>query len=214
MFYETRKNDHGLPRDPFKAIVAPRPVGWITSMNAKGEINLAPYSFFNAVSDNPPIVLFSSEGRKDSLVFIEETQEFVCNLATLDLLQAVVTTGVSFPRGVNEMIEAGLEPAPARLVRPPRVKASPCALECKLLQIVDLNDLDGRPSRRHVVIGQVIGIHIDERFLKDGRVDTAAMQPIARCGYSDYAVVDKVIPVVRPQKPADARPAVKVDAAE
>ena len=90
MFYDPRKNDHGLPRDPFKAIVSPRPVGWITSMNAKGEINLAPYSFFNAVSDDPPIVLFSSDGRKDSLVFVEETKEFVCNLANLDLLDAVV----------------------------------------------------------------------------------------------------------------------------
>jgi flavin reductase (DIM6/NTAB) family NADH-FMN oxidoreductase RutF len=194
--------------------VAPRPVGWITSMNLKGEINLAPYSFFNAVSDQPPIVLFSSEGRKDSLVFVEETKEFVCNLANLDLLKAVVTTGISFPRGVNEMIEAGLEPAPSRLVRPPRVKASPCALECKLLQIVDMHDLDGKASHRHVVFGQVVGIHIDERFLKDGRLDTAAMQPIARCGYSDYAVVDKVIPVVRPQKPTDARPDVKATAAE
>ena len=85
MFYDTAKNDHGLPRDPFKAIVAPRPIGWITSMSAKGEINLAPYSFFNAVSDEPPIVLFSSEGLKDSLIFIEETREFVCNLATFDL---------------------------------------------------------------------------------------------------------------------------------
>jgi len=214
MFYETSKNDHGLPRDPFKAIVAPRPVGWITSMSRKGEINLAPYSFFNAVSDEPPMVLFSSEGRKDSLIFIEETKEFVCNLANLDLLKAVVTTGISFPRGVNEMIEAGLEPAPSRLVRPPRVKASPCALECKLLQIIDMNDLDGKPAHRHIVFGQVVGIHIDERFLKDGRLDTAAMQPIARCGYSDYAVVDKVIPVVRPQKPTDARPEVKVTAAE
>ena len=214
MFYDTAKNDHGLPRDPFKAIVAPRPVGWITSMNLKGEINLAPYSFFNAVSDEPPMVLFSSEGRKDSLVFVEETKEFVCNLANLDLLKAVVTTGISFPRGVNEMIEAGLEPAPSRLVRPPRVKASPCALECKLLQVVDMHDLDGKPSHRHVVFGQVVGIHIDERFLKDGRLDTAAMQPIARCGYSDYAVVDKVIPVVRPRKPTDARPDVKVTAAE
>jgi len=92
MFYDTRKNDHGLPRDPFKAIVAPRPIGWITSMSAKGEINLAPYSFFNAVSDEPPIVLFSSEGRKDSLVFIEETGEFVCNLATFELRAAVVAT--------------------------------------------------------------------------------------------------------------------------
>jgi flavin reductase (DIM6/NTAB) family NADH-FMN oxidoreductase RutF len=214
MFYDPRKNDHGLPRDPFKAIVSPRPVGWITSMSAKGEINLAPYSFFNAVSDSPPVVLFSSEGRKDSLVFVEETKEFVCNLAVLDLLNAVVTTGISFPRGVNEMIEAGLEPAPSRFVRPPRVKASPCALECKLLQIVDIDDLDGRPSGRHVAFGQVVGIHIDDRFIKDGRLDTAAMQPIARCGYADYAVVDKVIPVVRPRKPEDGRPTVKATAAE
>src|SRR5437899_8174971 len=119
MFYETATNNHGLRHNPLKAIVAPRPIGWITSMSAKGEVNLAPYSFFNAVSDDPPIVLFSSDGRKDSLVFVEETKEFVCNLANLDLLNAVVTTGISFPRGVNEMIEAGLEPAPSRLVRPP-----------------------------------------------------------------------------------------------
>jgi flavin reductase (DIM6/NTAB) family NADH-FMN oxidoreductase RutF len=210
MFYDTRKNDHGLPRDPFKAIVAPRPIGWITSMSAKGEINLAPYSFFNAVSDNPPIVLFSSEGRKDSLAFIEETKEFVCSLAVLDLLNAVVTTGIEFPRGINEMEQAGLASAPSRLVRPPRVAASPCALECKLLQIVALNDLDGRPAHRHVAFGQVIGIHIDDRFIKDGRLDTAAMQPIARCGYADYAVVDKVIPVARPRDV----PTIKTHAAE
>jgi flavin reductase (DIM6/NTAB) family NADH-FMN oxidoreductase RutF len=202
MFYEPHKNDHGLPRDPFKAIVAPRPVGWITSVNAQGEINLAPYSFFNAVSDQPPIVLFSSEGYKDSLVFILETKEFVCNLATLDHLEAVVTTGVSFPRGVNEMTEAGLAPAASRLVRPPRVAAAPCALECRLLQVLDLNDLDGKPAHRHVVFGQVIGVHIDERFIRNGRVDTAAMAPIARCGYADYAVVDRVIPMVRPKPQA------------
>ena len=126
MFYDTRKNDHGLPRDPFKAIVAPRPIGWITSMSAKGEINLAPYSFFNAVSDDPPIVLFSSEGRKDSLVFVEETREFVCNLATFDLRAAVVATSANFPRGVNEMAEAGLPAAASRLVRPPRIAAAAC----------------------------------------------------------------------------------------
>jgi flavin reductase (DIM6/NTAB) family NADH-FMN oxidoreductase RutF len=125
MFYETAKNDHGLPRNPFKAIVAPRPIGWITSMSAKGEINLAPYSFFNAVSDDPPIVLFSSEGPKDSLIFVEETQEFVCSLATFDLRDAMVETSGQFPRGVNEMEQSGLTPAPSRLVRPPRVAASP-----------------------------------------------------------------------------------------
>jgi flavin reductase (DIM6/NTAB) family NADH-FMN oxidoreductase RutF len=130
MFYDTAKNDHGLPRDPFKAIVAPRPIGWITSMSAKGEINLAPYSFFNAVSDDPPIVLFSSEGPKDSLVFVRETGEFVCSLATFELRAAVVATSAQFPRGVNEMKEAALAPAPCRIVRPPRVAASPRTRAC------------------------------------------------------------------------------------
>jgi flavin reductase (DIM6/NTAB) family NADH-FMN oxidoreductase RutF len=200
MFYDTAKNDHGLPRDPFKAIVAPRPIGWITSMSAKGEINLAPYSFFNAVSDEPPIVIFASDGIKDSVVFVQETGEFVCNLATFDLRDAVVQTGIEFPRGVNEMKEAGLDPAPCRLVRPPRVAASPCALECKLLQIVHLAELDGA-SHRHVVFGKVVGVHIDDRFIKNGRLDTAAMQPIARCGYADYAVLDRVFQMTR-QSPA------------
>ena len=196
MFYEPAKNNHGLPRDPFKAIVAPRPIGWITSMSAKGEINLAPYSFFNGVSDHPPIVLFSSEGPKDSLIFVEETREFVSSLATFDLRKEVVDR--EYPRGVNEMIEAGLEPAPSRLVRPPRVAASPCALECRLLEIVPLKDLAGRPVARTVVFGQVVGIHIDDRFIKNGRLDTAAMQPIARCSYADYAVVDKVFAMAFP----------------
>jgi flavin reductase (DIM6/NTAB) family NADH-FMN oxidoreductase RutF len=202
MFYETATNKHGLPRDPFKAIVAPRPIGWITSMSASGEINLAPYSFFNAVSDKPPIVLFSCEGPKDSLAFVEETKEFVCSLATYDLRTAMVNTGYDFPRGVNEMREVGLEPAPSRLVRPPRVAAAPCALECKLLQIIDMMALDGTPAHRHVVFGQVVGIHIDDRYIKDGRLDTAAMAPIARCGYHDYAVVDKIFSLTPNAAPA------------
>jgi len=130
--------------------------------------------------------------------FVEETKEFVCNLATFDLRAAVVETSAQFPRGVNEMEQSGLAPAPCRLIRPPRVAASPCALECKLLQIIDLKDLDGKPADRFVVLGQVVGIHIDERFIKDGRLDTAALQPLARCGYADYAVVDKVFAIARP----------------
>ena len=213
MFYEPDRRDTTLlPHDPFKAIVAPRPIGWVTSIDRNGNVNLAPYSYFNGVNSRPNLVMFASEGQKDSVSFIADTKEFVCNLAILDLIAAVVTTGISYPRGINEMIEAGLEPVPSRLVRPPRVKASPCALECKLLQIVDLKDLDGQPAHRHVAFGQVVGIHIDDRFIKDGRLDTAAMRPIARCGYADYAVVDKVIPVVRPQTPADAK--TKVQAAE
>ena len=200
MFYATDKNDHGLPHDPFKAIVAPRPIGWITSMSAAGDINLAPYSFFNGLNSRPPVVFFSSEGRKDSVAFIEETREFVCNLATYDLRDAMNQTSAPFPRGVDEMAAVGLAPAPSRLVKPPRVAAAPCALECRLLQIVPLADLDGRDLDTHVVIGQVVGVHIDDRFLRDGLLDTAAMKPIARCGYHDYAMVDAVFSLQRPTR--------------
>jgi flavin reductase (DIM6/NTAB) family NADH-FMN oxidoreductase RutF len=199
MFYDTRKNDHGLPYNPFKAIVAPRPIGWITSMNATGEINLAPYSFFNGITDHPPIVMFSSEGPKDSAAFVEETREFVCSLATYDLRAAMNETSAPLPRGVNEMHAAGLAPAPSRLVKPPRVAASPCALECRWLKTVKLDDIDGRALDRYVVFGQVIGVYIDDRFLKNGMLDTAAMKPIARCGYDQYAVVEEVFAMQRPK---------------
>jgi flavin reductase (DIM6/NTAB) family NADH-FMN oxidoreductase RutF len=188
MFYETSKNNHGLPHDPFKAIVAPRPIGWITSMSARGEINLAPYSYFNGVCSQPPVVMFASEGRKDTLTFIEESKEFVCSLATWELRERMNQTSAPYPRGVNEMEKAGLEAAPSRLVGPPRVAASPCALECKWLQTVNLTDTEGRPLDRHVVFGQVVGVHIDDRFLRDGLLDTAAMRPIARAGYHEYFV--------------------------
>jgi flavin reductase (DIM6/NTAB) family NADH-FMN oxidoreductase RutF len=188
MFYETARRNHGLPHDPFKAIVAPRPIGWITSMSATGEINLAPYSFFNGVSSEPPIVMFSSEGYKDSVAFIEQTREFVCNVATYEMRQPMVETSGHYPRGVNEMERAGIAPAPARLVKPPRVAAAPCALECKLLQVVRLADIDGNVLDQYVVFGQVVGVHIDDRFIKDGLLDTAAMMPIARAGYRDYFV--------------------------
>ncbi len=200
MFYDARKNDHGLPHDPFKAIVAPRPIGWISSMSKTGEINLAPYSYFNGVLSRPPVVMFSSEGRKDSLAFISESREFVCNLATWDLREAMNATSAPFARGVNEMERAGLQAAPSRLVRPPRVAASPCALECRLLQIVEPNDLDGRPLDCHIIIGQVVGVHIEDRFIKNGLLDTAAMKPIARCGYHNYAVVESEFAMIRPTR--------------
>jgi len=198
MFYATATNDHGLPHDPFKAIVAPRPIGWISSISASGALNLAPYSYFNGVSSRPPIVCFSSEGRKDSVHFAEETAEFVCNLSTWDLRLAMNETSAPYPRGVDEMRAAGLTPAPSRLVRPPRVAEAPCALECKWLQTLTLRDLDGRPLDRHVVFGQVVGVHIADRFIRNGRLDTAAMKPIARCGYDEYAVVEAVFSMVRP----------------
>jgi flavin reductase (DIM6/NTAB) family NADH-FMN oxidoreductase RutF len=199
MFYDARKNDHGLPYNPFKAIVTPRPIGWVTTMSAKGEINLAPYSFFNGVTDRPPIVMVSSEGRKDSVAFVEETKEFVCNLANWDLREQMNETSAPLPRGTNEMEAAGLSSAPSHFVKPPRVAEAPCALECKWLQTIQLDDVEGRQLERYVVFGQVIGVYINDRFIKDGKLDTAAMQPIARCGYDQYAVVDKVFAMRRPK---------------
>ncbi len=193
MFYEPEKRDTSLlPYDPFKAIVAPRPIGWVTSMSTKGEINLAPYSFFNGVNSKPNLVMFGSEGRKDSVAFIEETKEFVCNLATYDLRDSMNETAAPLARGVNEMVRAGLAPAPSRLVKPPRVATAPCALECKLVRIVPMTTHDGAPVDCHVVFGQVVGVHIDDRFIVNGLLDTAAMRPIARCGYDQYAVVESV----------------------
>ena len=198
MFYTTEKNDHGLPHDPFKAIIAPRPIGWVTSMSASGAINLAPYSFFNGIKSRPPMVMFASEGRKDSLEFVEETKEFVCNLATWDLRDQMNHTSAPYPRGVNELTEAGLTAAPCRLVKVPRVAEAPCALECKWLQTVELKDIDGRAMDGWVVFGQVVGVHIDERYIRDGLLDTAAMKPIARGGYHDYSVLTESFTMRRP----------------
>jgi flavin reductase (DIM6/NTAB) family NADH-FMN oxidoreductase RutF len=199
MFYEPDERDKRLlPNDPFKAIVAPRPIGWVTSMSAKGEINLAPYSFFNGVNSTPNLVMFASEGMKDSVSFIAETEEFVCNLATWELRAQMNATSAPLPRGINEMERAGLAPAPSRLVKPPRVAAAPCALECRLVKIVDLTTYDAKPVDSHVVIGQVVGVYIDDRFIVDGRLDTAALKPIARCGYDQYAVVESLFAMQRP----------------
>src|SRR5262249_36983032 len=206
MFYTTDANDHGLPHDPFMAIAAPRPIAWISSISRTGAVNLAPYSYSNGVSSRPPVVCFSSEGRKDSVTFIEETGEFVCNIATWDLRAAMNVTSAPFPRGVDELREAGLTPAPSRLIKPPRVAEAPCALECKWLHTLTLRDLDGRPLDRHVAFGQVVGVHIDDRFIANGKLATAAMKPIARCGYDQYAVVDAVFAMTRPEV-AEAAPA-------
>lgn len=188
MFYDTAKRDHGLPHDPFKALVAPRPIGWITTISARGEVNLSPYSFFNAVADRPPMVAFSSAGKKDAVTFVEETGEFVCNFASYDLREAMNATSAPLPRGESEMTHAGLASAPSRLVKPPRVAQAPAALECRWLKTVPLEPLGGGEASYHLVIGQVVGVYIEDRFIVDGFVDTAAMQPITRAGYREYFV--------------------------
>lgn len=197
MFYRPT-DGHGLPHDPFKAIVAPRPIGWITALSAKGEVNLAPYSYFNAVSSSPPMVVFSSEGRKDAVSFIAETKEFTCSLATKALAGQMNMTSAPLARGVNEYLHAGLEMAESQVVKAPRVAASPAALECRLLSIQELQDLDGNPTDRWLVLGQVVGVFIADGFLTNGRFDTALAQPLARCGYHDYAAVESVFPIIRP----------------
>jgi flavin reductase (DIM6/NTAB) family NADH-FMN oxidoreductase RutF len=189
MFYDVAKRNHGLPHDPFKALVAPRPIGWITAVNSRGDVNLSPYSFFNAVSDRPPMVAFSSEGMKDAVSFIGETGEFVCNLATWDLREAMNMTSAPLPRGRSEMEFAGLAAAPSQFVKPPRVADAPAALECRHLQTVPLVPLDGGDAPYFLVVGQVVGVYIDDRFIIDGIVDTAARRPITRAGYRDYFVV-------------------------
>jgi flavin reductase (DIM6/NTAB) family NADH-FMN oxidoreductase RutF len=202
VFYEPAARDRTLlPHDPFKAIIAPRPIGWISTLDAGGTANLAPYSFFNAVADRPPIVMFSSAGMKDSATHALARGEFVWNLATWDLREAMNRSSAELARGRSEFSFAELEQAPSRLVAPPRVAATPVALECVVTQTLELTDAAGAASDRHLVFGQVVGVHLDERFiLPDGRVDTAGMRPIARGGYLDeYSVVDEVFHMARPR---------------
>lgn len=199
LFFEPHQRDKGLfPHDPFKALVVPRPIGWIATVSARGELNLAPYSYFNAFSSHPPIVGFSSEGEKDSSTFAMETGEFTWSMATWELREPMNASAASLPRGQSEFAHARLETAPSRLVAPPRVAASPAAFECKVTEMVKLRDLDGSDSGRRLVLGRVVGVHIDERFVKAGRVDAAAMRPIARGGYDEYSVVEKVFSMPRP----------------
>ncbi|NYT74990.1 flavin reductase family protein [Halomonas sp. QX-2] len=199
MFYEPSAG-HGLAYDPFKAIIAPRPIGWISTLTDEGVPNLAPYSFFNAMSSRPPMVGFTSEGMKDSPRNAQATREFVYNLATMPLSQAMSESSASLPHGENEFDYAGLEMAPSRLVKPPRVARAPAALECRTVHYSELLDLDGKPTDRYLVIGQVVGVYINEEYIRDGRFDTVAAQSLARCGYRDYAVVERVFELLRPDE--------------
>lgn len=197
MFYEPAAG-HGLPHDPFKAIVAPRPIGWISTLDAAGRPNLAPYSFFNGVCGSPPMVMFSSEGRKHSVLNAETSGEFVCNFVGLALKDAMNRTSAPVGPEVDEFELAGLEATPCRLVSPPRVAAAPAALECRTLSVTELVDLDGRSTGRYVTIGQVVGVHIADAFLVDGMFDTAKAEALARCGYMDYAAVTGMFQLTRP----------------
>jgi flavin reductase (DIM6/NTAB) family NADH-FMN oxidoreductase RutF len=201
MFYDPLKKDHGLPHTPLNALVAPRPIGWITTLSRDGVVNLAPFSYFNLVSGDPPVVMFAcsprpDNRRKDSQVNAEQTGEFVFNLATWDLREQMNLTASIEEPDFDELQAAGLTPARSELVRPPRVAESPVHFECRYLQTVDMPP-SAAGHYASVVIGQVIGIHIDDSVIVDGIVDVAKMRPIARLGYNDYVVVTELFTMPR-----------------
>src|SRR3954466_2430493 len=202
MYYDPRRNDHGLPRSPMLALVVPRPIGWISTVSRSGIVNLAPYSFFNLVSGTPPFVMFSSKPRKDSQRNAEETGEFVCNIATYDLREVVNASSTEWGPAVSEPERIGLEMAPCREVKPPRVARSPVALECKYFKTVELISQDGTKNMSSVIIGEVVGIHIDDSTIVNGHVDVTRMQPLARLGYLDYCRVTEFFAIHRPAVPA------------
>lgn len=200
-FYEPRLG-HGLPHDPFNAIVGPRPIGWISTRSAKGVPNLAPYSFFNGFNYTPPIVGFSSIGHKDSLRNIEETGSFVWNLVTRPLAEAMNQTCADVGPEVNEFELAGLTAAPSRIVDVPRVADSPVAFECRCTQIVQLEGIDKQKINTWMVFGEVVGIHIEEHMLNNGIYDTARAGHIVRGGGpADYFTIgpDQLFLMRRPK---------------
>ena len=200
IFYEPGGHDREqLAHDPFKALVGPRPIGWISTVDGAGAVNLAPYSFFNAFGERPPFLAFSSMGAKDSATFAAQVREFVWNLVTEELAEAMNETSAPLARRASEFERAGLEMAPSRIVAAPRVASARCAMECRVSDRLQLRDLDGRATDQHLVVGQVVGVHLDEDAIVDGAVDTARLRPVARLGGpADYAVVERVFRMVRP----------------
>jgi flavin reductase (DIM6/NTAB) family NADH-FMN oxidoreductase RutF len=201
MYYDPRRGSHGLSHNPMTALVVPRPIGWISTVSRAGVVNLAPYSFFNVVSGAPPFVMFASKPRKDSQRNAEETGEFVYNMATYELREAVNLSSTEWGPGISEPARIGLEMARCHNVKPPRVARSPVALECKYFKTVELISSDGTRNQSSVVIGEVVGIHIDDSVIVNGHVDVTRMHPLARLGYMDYCAVNELFAIQRPAVP-------------
>jgi flavin reductase (DIM6/NTAB) family NADH-FMN oxidoreductase RutF len=200
-FYEPRQG-HGLPHDPFNSIVGPRPIGWISTCAADGTLNLAPYSFFNAFNYTPPIIGFASIGRKDSVRNAEATGEFVWNLVTRPLAEAMNLTCAAAPPEVDEFVLAGLTPAPSRLVQVPRVGESPVAFECRVTQVLQLRDAAGHEVPTWLTFGEVVAVHIAKALLPGGVYDTAAARPVLRGGGpADYFELGDRFTLRRPAWP-------------
>jgi flavin reductase (DIM6/NTAB) family NADH-FMN oxidoreductase RutF len=190
-FYQP-KEGHGLAHDPFNAIIAPRPIGWISTKSKEGVLNVAPYSFFNALNYTPPIIGFSSVGAKDSLRNAQETGEFCWNLVSKPLVNAMNTTSAPLPPEQSEFLEAGLETAPSKIIDAPRVKVSPVSFECKVTDIVQLKDANGAQCESWFVMGEVVGVHINSTLIVDGVYKTLLGEPVMRGGGAgDYYTVDE-----------------------
>lgn len=199
MFYEPR-NGHGLPHNPFNAIVTPRPIGWISTRSADGIDNLAPYSFFNAVAYTPPQVMFAStsskpdqDDTKDSVANIRDTGVFCVNVVSYELRDAMNKTSATLPKDMDEFDAAGLEKAESQIINCPRVAIAPATFECRLTQIVQL---EGQSN--HAVFGEVVGVHMNDEFIEDGKFDVIKFIPLSRLGYRDYSMVDKTFTLARP----------------
>lgn len=195
MFYRPGEG-HGLPHDPFKAIVVPRPIGWVSTLDAKGRPNLAPYSFFNGCGDHPPLVMFAQSGRKtreegekDSISNIRATGEFACSVVSHALRDAMNASTASVPAGVDEFALAGLTRGAGRAIAAPHVAEAPAVLECRMVKIIDDLPTMRAGSANIIVIGEVVGVHIRDEALKDGILDVLAYNPVARMGYKDYTTV-------------------------
>ncbi|MFK5979352.1 MAG: flavin reductase family protein [Rhizobiaceae bacterium] len=198
MFYSTKDNNHGLSHNPFKAIVAPRPIGWISTLSKEGFPNLAPYSFFNAIGANPDLIMFSSGGWKDSATNARDTGEFVYNYVGQDLVNVMNETSVDAPHNTSEFEYADIASAPSEMVKPARVRDTCAALECKVTQIIETVDIDGNKTNDIVVIGQVMGIYIDDRVITDGRFDVNIAKPVTRLGYMDFKGHGEIFELLRP----------------
>ena len=199
MEYDVEARDRAVLRhDPLKAIVAPRPIGWMTTVSAAGVVNLAPYSFFNQMHTQPAILAFGSDGRKDTIRNLEEVGEFVWNLVSHAQREAMNASSASFAREMSEPEAVGIAMAASRRVRPPRVAASPAALECRLVEIVRLKRASGEPLDGWMALGEVVAVHIDDAAIREGRVDTRVLDPIMRAGYADYVRMGEMFEMIRP----------------
>ncbi len=199
MFYIPENRDPSLKHDPVKAIVAPRPIGWISTLSKKGVANLAPYSFFNAVGGQPPMLMFASEGFKDSAQNAADTGEFVFNYASKNLSEEMNNSSSDAPHSISEFEHYNIEQAPSKIVAPPRVAKANAAMECKVTSVIETNDVEGNLTGAIIIIGQVVGVHINDAVIRDGLFDINLAEPISRLGYMDFGLTSDLHEMLRPE---------------